>query len=1053
MNKNQFTQHNSPLWRRWLWFCILWLTTIQGSTAQSYRAEYWVDSDPGLGRATALAVAAGSAQASIPTGALADGWHMIGLRARNNVRWSQTYRYMFYSEEHAVTDITAAEYYIDADPGLNKGTAIAFTPSASSIAFSIDNLDALPDGWHTVGMRVRKGGNWSQTYRYMFYTNGHAITDITAAEYYIDSDPGLGKGSAIAFTPDATSIAFSLSNLDVLADGWHTIGMRVRKGSFWSQTYRYTFYTNAHSSTGITAAEYFFDTDPGFGKGTAIPFTADATTLTFDVNNLDQLPGGWHNIGMRVKKGSNWSQTYTRSFLNANIQAQMQVEKVEAWWDDDLTTLASVPFAWSNGVATVSNYEMSATALTNGQHLLHLRATADGRESIIRTYEVCKTAQPAFSIANEAICEGQPVYFEDLTTGADNNTTYKWDINNDGVTDYTDIGGAVHTYATAGTYTVTLTVQDGENCEATYSQEITVSSAANPSVTLAMTSTICAGDEVTMTATPQNAGSTPQYEWLVNNKVVATTTEPTYAYSKFANGDKAAVRLTASNPCATQPVVTSTEVTMAVNALPEITLTMPETIYSDAGMMQLAGYATPTGGKFYVDDAVKTFFNAGTIGLGSHTLRYVVKNANNCEAEAEMTFTIAERPTYTVTFVDEDGTTILQQTQVKLDAMPTPPADPTKAATAQYTYTFTGWTPTIVAATADATYTATYSSTVNKYTVTFVDEDGETVLDSKQYEYGATPVAPADPTKQATAQYTYTFTGWTPAIVAVTCDATYKATYGSSVNRYTITFIDEDGTTVLASDEYEYGETPEPPADPSKPADDEYTYTFSGWTPEIVAVVGEATYTAQYDATPIKPVVTCEPVSATWLATGGTDLGEMTTDNTNVWFYDAKYGAKGTKSGGVTAYLLTPAKDLSGAAKVTLAFSHTHKFAGTPSEELTLWVTADYKGSVDASEWQQLTIAPYAANTNWTFVDVVINVPAGSVGENTVFGFKYMSTASAYATWEIKDLQLTSKCNDIGTTFEIPTTTPGPRKVIERAKLFIILPDGTRYDATGVKVQ
>ncbi|MBQ7530076.1 MAG: PKD domain-containing protein, partial [Paludibacteraceae bacterium] len=930
MNKNQLTQHNSPFRRRWLWFCILWLTTIQITTAQSYRAEYWVDNDPGLGRATALAVAAGSVQANIPTSALADGWHTMGLRARNNVRWSQTYRYMFYSEEYAVTDITAAEYYIDDDPGLDKGTSIAFTPSSNTIAFSLDNLNALADGWHTIGMRVRKGGNWSQTYRYMFYTNGHAITDITDAEYYIDTDPGLGKGSDIPFTPSASSITFSLDNLDALAYGWHTIGMRVRKGGNWSQTYRYMFYTNGHaitditdaeyyidsdpglgngsdipftpsassitfsldnlnalangwhtigmrvrkggnwsqtyryafytdanSSTGITAAEYFLDTDPGFGKGSSIPFTADASTISFNLNNLDKLSDGWHRIGLRVKKGGNWSQTYFRSFLNADIEAQMKVEKVEAWWDNDQASPAAVPFTWSDGVATVSNYAMDATSLTNGKHLLHLRVTADGRESIIRTYDVCKTAEPAFEIINDAVCEGQVTYFEDMTANSDASTTYAWDMNGDGVTDYTDAGGVTYTYASAGTYTVSLTVTNGE-CEATYSQEVVVNSSANPTVSLSVTNNVCVGTEMTLTATPANPGGTPQYEWLCNNRVIGTTTAPTFAYSAFANGDKAAVRLTADNPCAAQPVVTSEPVTMVIHPLPEPVLALPAIIYTDAGIVQLASYATPAGGKFYLDGATTqtSFIRANTVGEGEHTLRYVVTSEHGCTAETQATFTVMQRPKYTITFVDEDGTTILQQSQVKLDAMPVPPADPSKPATAQYTYTFSGWTPEVTTVTGDATYTATYSSTVNKYTVTFVDEDGTTVLASAEHEYGATPVAPADPSKPATAQYTYTFAGWTPEVATVTGNATYTATYSSTVNKYTVTFVDEDGTTVLASAEYEYGATPVAPADPSKPATAQYTYTFAGWTPEVTTVTGDATYRATYSSTVNKYTVT-----------------------------------------------------------------------------------------------------------------------------------------------------------------------------------------------------
>ncbi len=59
---------------------------------------------------------------------------------------------------------------------------------------------------------------------------------------------------------------------------------------------------------------------------------------------------------------------------------------------------------------------------------------------------------------------------------------------------------------------------------------------------------------------------------------------------------------------------------------------------------------------------------------------------------------------------------------------------------------------------------------------------------------------------------------------------------------------------------------------PTKPADAQYTYTFAGWSPEIAAVTGEATYTATYAATPIA----VSTYTITFDANGGAVNGQAT---------------------------------------------------------------------------------------------------------------------------------------------------------------------------------
>ena len=65
-------------------------------------------------------------------------------------------------------------------------------------------------------------------------------------------------------------------------------------------------------------------------------------------------------------------------------------------------------------------------------------------------------------------------------------------------------------------------------------------------------------------------------------------------------------------------------------------------------------------------------------------------------------------PKFTITWKNDDGS-IIDQTEVSYGQIPTHEV-PVKPSTEQYTYTFAGWTPEVVAATSDATYTATFTA-------------------------------------------------------------------------------------------------------------------------------------------------------------------------------------------------------------------------------------------------------------------------------------------------------------------------------------------------------
>ena len=115
---------------------------------------------------------------------------------------------------------------------------------------------------------------------------------------------------------------------------------------------------------------------------------------------------------------------------------------------------------------------------------------------------------------------------------------------------------------------------------------------------------------------------------------------------------------------------------------------------------------------------------------------------------------------------------------------------PAHQASTQYTFTFFGWEnqngeqygknevlPTVGG---DMTYKAIFTNTVNEYSVKFIDDDGSTIKEAKNYPYGTAAAdieKPANPFKDADDDWEYAFAGWTPEIVPATEDATYTATY------------------------------------------------------------------------------------------------------------------------------------------------------------------------------------------------------------------------------------------------------------------------------------
>ena len=136
---------------------------------------------------------------------------------------------------------------------------------------------------------------------------------------------------------------------------------------------------------------------------------------------------------------------------------------------------------------------------------------------------------------------------------------------------------------------------------------------------------------------------------------------------------------------------------------------------------------------------------------------------------------------YTVLWKNYDDEILETDTNVAEGEVPTYDGEtPVKPDDEEYTYTFEGWTPDVVAATADAQYTATFTAVPKPktYTVTWLNYDGAILETDTNVTEGTVPTYDGEtPVKPDDAEFSYVFDKWSPDVTAATGDATYVATF------------------------------------------------------------------------------------------------------------------------------------------------------------------------------------------------------------------------------------------------------------------------------------
>ncbi len=293
------------------------------------------------------------------------------------------------------------------------------------------------------------------------------------------------------------------------------------------------------------------------------PATATATPITITVN-----PSSTPDVTITASQSticSGTAVTFTATATGAGTTPSYQ------WYRN--TTLVGTNSATFNTSALSNGDVVSCVVTSNAACYTQQKDTSN---TVTITVNTSVTPSVSITSSGSTICAGGSVTFTATPTNGGTTPSYQWKVN--GANAGTNSPTFTSTTLANGDV-VTVVMTSNASCASPVSAtsnaiSTIVTPSSTPSVTVgASATTICAGANVTFTATPTNGGTTPAYQWKLNGNNVGTNAA-TYSSTTLNSGDVVTVVMTSSAACPTVPTATATPVTITVNptSSPSITI-------------------------------------------------------------------------------------------------------------------------------------------------------------------------------------------------------------------------------------------------------------------------------------------------------------------------------------------------------------------------------------------------------------------------------------------------------------------------------------------------